>query len=180
MNELFNRMKTGTIRQRAAWETTLKLAILGDLKEYDPVLCGTVPIGIDMPDSDLDLIVEVKDLEKCEILLKQLYGGRENFILKRTSIRGQEVVKANFLFDEFEFEVFGQNIPVHQQHAYLHMMIEHHILEENHQIKERVVKLKQSGIKTEPAFCEVLGIKGDPYSELIHYGREKGFIPAIK
>ena len=56
------------------------------------------------------------------------------------------------------------------------MIVEHHLLKEVSKLREKVIHLKQQGIKTEPAFCEVLGIKGDPYERLIEMGREKGII----
>ena len=43
-------------------------------------------------------------------------------------------------------------------------------------MKEEIVSLKKQGYKTEPAFCKVLGLKGDPYHSLIQYGKVKRFI----
>lgn len=34
---------------------------------------------------------------------------------------------------------------------------------------EKIRELKRKGLKTEPAFCEILNIKGDLYIELLNY-----------
>ena len=50
------------------------------------------------------------------------------------------------------------------------MIIEHHILQqEGEDFKRKVVALKESGMKTEPAFAQLLGLDGDPYLALLEY-----------
>ncbi|WP_409254217.1 DUF4269 domain-containing protein [Bacillus sp. SCS-153A] len=176
MNELYKKMKTGSEKQIAAWEAVRDLGVLLDMSKYNPTLCGTVPIGIDTAGSDLDIIMEVHDFEKFEKRLVQLYSQYDGFKIKRTSIRGMKVTKANFTYMRFPFELFGQAMPVNRQNAYLHMIIEQRILNENPKMKEDVIKLKQRGMKTEPAFCKLLGIQGDPYMGLIRFGVMKGYI----
>ncbi|WP_230500099.1 DUF4269 domain-containing protein [Sutcliffiella rhizosphaerae] len=167
-------MINGNGKQRAAYTAIMQLNILSDLKEYNPTLCGTIPIGIDIEGSDLDIIMEVHDLETFAARLQALYKDKEAFQLKRTVIRGKEVVKANFHFNEFEFELFGQAQPVQEQYAYLHMMIENECMKKMPSLKAEIITLKKQGFKTEPAFCKVLGIKGDPYDGLITYWETEG------
>ncbi|UOQ95598.1 DUF4269 domain-containing protein [Halobacillus shinanisalinarum] len=38
------------------------------------------------------------------------------------------------------------------------------------------MELKKQRYKTEPAFCELLGISGDHYEDLVQYGIEEGII----
>ncbi|SIS66438.1 DUF4269 domain-containing protein [Salimicrobium salexigens] len=96
--------------------------------------------------------------------------------MKRTIVRDREVVKANFFSNNFELELFGQNQPTCLQKAYLHMIIEYGILRRNPSLKGKVIELKKQGYKTEPAFCELLGIKGDPYEGLVQYGIKERII----
>lgn len=100
MNDLFEQMKTGNIQQQKAYSAIIELDILNDLHIYNPVLCGTLPIGIDVKDSDLDIIMEVRELDTFVNELHTLYADKENFTLKRKTIRGKEVVKANFTFHD--------------------------------------------------------------------------------
>ncbi|MUK87939.1 DUF4269 domain-containing protein [Ornithinibacillus sp. L9] len=152
------------------------LEIISDLSEYNPVLCGTFPIGIDVDGSDMDIILEVYDFNGFEEKVKVLYGDLEGFRIKRKTIRNQPIIKANFTDLGMEYELFGQRQPVEKQYAYLHMVIEKVLLEEVPGLRKKVIQLKKQGIKTEPAFCEVLGIVGDPYEGLIEFGKKKGII----
>ncbi|WP_404450358.1 DUF4269 domain-containing protein [Sutcliffiella horikoshii] len=169
-------MKTGNIQQQKAYSAINELKILDDLNDYTPVLCGTIPIDIDIKGSDLDIIMEVRDLDTFANELQNLYANKENFSLKRKVIRGKEVVKANFIFHDFEFELFGQALPVHKQFAYLHMLIEDELMKRNPGLKEKVLHLKKQGYKTEPAFCKILNIGGDPYEGLILFGVQEGIV----
>ncbi|GAA0339184.1 DUF4269 domain-containing protein [Bacillus carboniphilus] len=169
-------LKTGNQRQKDAYRVIQKLNIMDDLSEYNPLLCGTIPINLDIKGSDLDMIMEVSDFNRFESKVAGLYSHLENFKQKRTFIRNRPVIKANFFFEGFEFELFGQSQTVEKQYAYLHMIIEHALINENPTLRDEVIALKKKGYKTEPAFCHLLGLEGDPYDRLIEYGKEKKII----
>lgn len=169
-------LKLGTDKQRRAYHVICQLGIMKDLAAYTPVLCGTIPLRIDLPNSDLDIIMEVSDFEHFQQQATMLYGKNELFTLKRLTIREIPVIKANFFFQGFEFELFGQPQPVHKQYAYLHMVIQHRLLETIPSLREQIILLKKQGYKTEPAFCMILGLEGDSYEKLLEYGKEKGII----
>ncbi|RWZ49771.1 DUF4269 domain-containing protein [Halobacillus fulvus] len=169
-------MKNGSRKQRDAYTAINELRLIQQLKNYQPVLCGTIPLGIDLDTSDLDIIMEVEDLNLFERTIHHLYRNKPAFYMKRTNIRGREVVKANFWFNNFEFELFAQHQPVHQQNAYLHMLIEYKLLQNDPTLKEKILQLKKQGYTTEEAFCKRLNISGDPYEGLIRYGRKTKMI----
>jgi hypothetical protein len=169
-------LKTGNDKQKKAYNAIQYLNIMNDLHEFTPILCGTIPLRVDTENSDLDIIMEVNNFAGFEERIRGLYNKQKNFQIKHTKIRGRKVVKANFFYQNFEFELFGQAQPIHKQYAYLHMMIEHALLKENPDLKEKVIQLKKQGYKTEPAFCEALEISGDSYENLIIYGRNRGIV----
>jgi Domain of unknown function (DUF4269) len=78
MIELFASMKKGTDRQQKAYAVIMELDILNDMNAYNPVLCGTVPIGVDIGSSDLDIIMEVQELDPFEELIR--FGVGEGII----------------------------------------------------------------------------------------------------
>jgi hypothetical protein len=169
-------LKTGNEKQKEAYAAINKLHIMKDLYQYHPTVCGTIPLDIHLSDSDIDIIFDVHDYDPFEKIVTKLYSHLSNYQVKRTVIREQTVVKANFNFCGFEFELFGQSQPVHCQNAYLHMVIEERILNNHPTWKEKIIGLKKQGYKTEPAFCQLLGLIGDPYEELILYGKKEGII----
>jgi len=72
-------LRNGNPRQQKTYRTLSRLNIMEDLREFNPTLCGTIPIGIDIEDSDLDIIIEVWDFINFEKLIRNLYGLQNNF-----------------------------------------------------------------------------------------------------
>ena len=163
-------LQSGNSRQRAAFTVLTQHKVLENLAEFDPILVGTIPINIDVENSDLDIVCYWKDKSDFIEKVKQLFEKKDRFSIREDLINNQESVIANFFIDAFEIEIFGQNTSTELQNGYRHMLIEHQILnskDENFRLE--IIKLKENGIKTEPAFGLLLGLKGNVYEELLDY-----------
>ncbi|QCK15660.1 DUF4269 domain-containing protein [Mangrovivirga cuniculi] len=161
-------LKEGTIRQKEAYKVLNELNIIEDLEPYSPVLSGTIPINIDLPDSDLDVICYVSELNIFYQLLIHLYGEQPGFNIKSVIINDIESIVASFAYQDFPIEIFGQNIPTTRQNAYKHMIAEYMILKEKgDEFREQIIYLKSQGYKTEPAFARLLELDGDPYLSIL-------------
>lgn len=170
-------LKNGNPKQQLAYRAICELRIPEELALYTPVLCGTIPIEIDTDQSDLDVIMEVHDFARFQQDVTSLYGGLQDFIITQKDRSGIRTIKANFYYSGFAFELFGQPRPVKEQNAYLHMIVEHALMERNPGLKETILRLKEQGIKTEPAFACALQLPEDPYMALIDLGKQLGILP---
>ncbi|MDV4149438.1 DUF4269 domain-containing protein [Clostridium sp. AL.422] len=158
-------MKFGNRKQQSAFKLLNTIHIFDILKKYNPILVGTIPIGIDIDSSDLDIICEVYNLEEFERLMKENFSCFNKFKIKKVN---DEILIVNFLIDEFEIEVYAQNIKTTDQNGYRHMIIENRVLKLGEDlVREKVIDLKKSGLKTEPAFAKLLNLPGNPYDELL-------------
>lgn len=163
-------LKNGNQRQVRAFEVLTQNKILSNLSEFDPILVGTIPINIDIENSDLDIICYWKNKTEFIDKLNSVFRQENEFTIIEILLDNKESIVVNFRIQGFEIEIFGQNIPVKNQNGYKHMIIEHEILEaKDENFRLEIIKLKQNGYKTEPAFAFLLGLKGDPYAELLEY-----------
>ena len=163
-------LKNGNQKQRNAFEVLTQHKILSNLAEYDPILVGTIPINIDIENSDLDIICYWKDKASFIEKIIFFFEKEAEFNIREVFINDRDSVVANFKIEDFEIEVFGQKIPTKDQNGYRHMLIENEILQsKGNDFRSEIIKLKQNGYKTEPAFAFLLGLKGDPYAELLEY-----------
>ncbi len=161
-------LKKGNARQQLAYLEIKGLDIFYVLREFNPVLTGTLPIAIDLPKSDLDIICKAKNLTDFEVLLRKHYGNKKCFKQYRNSIDGVESSITSFKGNYFTVEIFCQDVPVQQQMAYRHLIIEDRILNQKGEaFKKEIISLKKSGLKTEEAFAQLLGLKGNPFKALI-------------
>lgn len=162
-------LKSGNKRQKEAFHLLKALKIFEKLKKYNPLLVGTIPIEIDIPESDLDIICQFEDQNEFSQRLVEIYGKNESFTLASKFFNGTQSIIAKFDAENFKIEIFGQNIPTEKQNAYKHMLIEHKILKEKGtEFKASIINLKQKGLKTEAAFSKLLGLEGDPYLALLN------------
>lgn len=163
-------LKNGSEIQKRIHSVLEKHQIFGKLKEYNPILTGTFPIGINIDVSDLDIILETSDFDTLKTLLTIEFQNQEQFSINLIEINEIESLICKFQLEEFPVELFAQNQPTHLQNSYLHMKKEFDILEkQGHEFRRKIIELKGLGLKTEPAFAKLLGLSEDPYVELLKY-----------
>lgn len=161
-------LKKGNPRQRLAFSDLTKFDIFNKLEGYKPILTGTVPIDIDIPESDLDIICHCKDPSEFTKSLLKEFRNKDAFQISTTTVNEVITTVARFKTPNFEIEIFGQNVPSEKQNAYKHMLIEHWILEQKGpKFRSEIRKLKLKGLKTEPAFAQLLGLPGNPFDQLL-------------
>jgi hypothetical protein len=163
-------LKNGNQKQKQAFEILTQNKVLSKIAEFDPILVGTIPINIDIENSDLDIICHWKNKTDFIEKLNSVFSKENEFTIRKAIINDKKSIIANFKINDFEIEVFGQNTPTKNQNGYKHMLIENEILQSNGEnFRLEIIKLKQNGYKTEPAFAFLLDLKGDPYIELLNY-----------
>jgi hypothetical protein len=163
-------LRTGSPRQQRAYATLEASNIWRLLSQFNPVLAGTVPLGIDIASSDLDVLCEVPAVaqEAFSELLRAHFGARPGFRMAQRRIGGHATTVASFRYEAEEIEVFGQALPTAQQHGWRHLLVERAILVAGGPAWRTAVRaIKQQGFKTEPAFAQLLGLPGDPYAALL-------------
>ncbi|ARS41351.1 diadenosine tetraphosphate hydrolase [Sphingobacteriaceae bacterium GW460-11-11-14-LB5] len=159
-------LQSGNERQQKAYQVLTDKQVLEKLSPYHPIVVGTIPINIDIENSDLDVICQVSNKDEFIVHVNTLFGNEKDFSISEST--NFEAVKANFIIDGLEIELFGQNTPTKQQNAYCHMLIEHKLLlEKGEEFRQEIIALKKQGYKTEPAFAKLLEIEGDAYEALL-------------
>lgn len=162
-------LHNGTPKQKAAGQAIAQSAVMQRLQAFDPVLAGTIPLDIDIADSDLDIICECHHLEQFADDVRASYAAYEGYKEARLLVQGVPTCLITFFACGFWFELFAQPRPVEQQNAYRHMVVEHRLLLLGGADALRAIRqLKQDGLKTEPAFASYFNIPGDdPYQALL-------------
>jgi len=168
--DVMTHLASGNERQQDAYRVLQSSGLLSILAAYHPYPAGTVPIDIDIPGSDLDLLCEAADLEAFEILVHRHLGGMQGFRCDRGDGAGQRpYVTCSVEIRNWPIEIFAQSLSVRRQNAYIHMLVEWELLQLWGAAGHREIrKLKLEGWKTEPAFAAVLGLQGDPYDAMLH------------
>lgn len=163
-------LQAGTSRQRQAYQAWKALALGAVLRAFGPVITGTIPLAIDVAASDLDVCCKVAPAAQgaFEALVRQHYGHLPGFRVSRFSSRGHASLVCGFSYEGLPVELFGQGLPTAQQYAFRHLVLEAALLEAGGEAwRTAVRRLKQQGVKTEPAFAQLLGLPGDPYEALL-------------
>ncbi|MDA3616132.1 DUF4269 domain-containing protein [Polluticaenibacter yanchengensis] len=161
-------LQQGNTRQQQAYKILTEFRIFELLKPFNPILTGTIPIHIDIENSDLDIICYTPDYQEFLNTLDQHFRHFEKFSVSENHTTNIPAIVAGFYIGNTEIEIFGQNLPVKSQNAYRHMLIEHALLQKHGEpFRQQIIALKEQGLKTEPAFAQLLNLEGDPYTELL-------------
>lgn len=168
-------LKYGNAKQVRVHEVLSSLGIFDKLAAFDPVVVGTIPIEVDLPDSDIDICCYVADEASFIEIITSCFGRQQGFSIRPSRKSKDHALVARFRVADFEIEIFAQAVPTRQQFAYRHMLIEYKLLKANGAVfREQVLELKRQGLKTEPAFALLLGLDGDPYASLLTFEPPSG------
>jgi len=177
----------GTPTQRAAYAVITQSKLLEHLQDFSPTLVGTVPLDVDIPGSDLDILCEVYRFVPFAALLQSYYAHLPGFEQKTKTLNGVPSHISRFICEfegnsesasellrnteyaiRFTIEIVAQPVPVTQQRAYRHMLAEARLLEQGGEpARQTIRQLKLSGEKTEPAFAQYFNLEGDPFLVLL-------------
>src|SRR6476660_2510214 len=111
-------LNRGSERQREAFRVLIDLDIFSVLAEFDPLLAGTFPLGIETPQSDLDILCYAEDLEHFAAVATEAYGGQDGFYLRHTEKNGLPTLVCNFHVGAIPIEFFAQPRRSEEQNAY--------------------------------------------------------------
>lgn len=153
---------------KAKYQTVLQdLDLLRVLAEFDPVLIGTPPLGIETDESDIDIACFAPDIENFSLIATENFGPLEEFTQRPLQKETPPALLTSFRFMGWTIEIFCQGVPTGRQWGVRHFHVEQRLLTLDPALRPMMKELKQSGLKTEPAFCKILGLTGDPYHALL-------------
>lgn len=156
------------------WSAIQNLQILKKLKKYNPLIAGTFPLDLQIPGSDVDILMSASDLNECFNEIKKTFSGLESLSDSFETVQGVETLIVNFKFQNVCFEIFVQNQPTVLQRGYQHFLIEERLLKYGGEVlRSKVEKWRQSGCKTEAAFARALSLseEGDPYLQILKFSQ---------
>lgn len=163
-------LQNGSPVQQQGWKILSDTNALSKLKAFDATLAGTLPLDLYISGSDLDIICHAEDLTRFEKYITQAFGMYSNYECTIKTIRETRSVIGRFRHNSFLFEIFAQPVPVQNQYAYRHLLVEYFLLEQHGEpLRRQILQLKQAGFKTEPAFAKALNLAGDPYKALLAF-----------
>lgn len=160
-------LKAGNSRQQQAYQVLQETNVLSVLKNYDPIVVGTIPIGIDIENSDIDIVCYVSDFDTFAHTVRQNFSGYDSF--EDWTKEKEKAYVTSFIYSGLEIEIFAQNKPSDLQNGFRHMVIENRILMLAGELfRKKIIDLKKQGYKTEPAFGILLNLD-EPYSDLLNF-----------
>lgn len=158
---------------KKAWKVLEKLDILENYHCFDPLIAGTLPLAIATEDSDLDILLNTEDLEALSLKLKKDFSAYDSFSISSSMVNDLPSLICSFTYDHLKIELFAQARSSVEQVAYRHFLIEEKLLKYGPSgLRSKVIELKSTGLKTEPAFSQALGFVGDSYQVLLEWQKK--------
>ena len=163
-------LKNGDTTQKKVYKTITKFNLIEQLRQFNPILVGTFPLGINIETSDIDIIGSTNNFSDTFDYLVKNFSEFHDFKIQLNDQNQTKYILCSFWIKRFRIEIFLENKNPKEQVAYKHMLIEANILnQKDENFKQEIIDLKNKGLKTEEAFALLLGLEGDPFQKLLDY-----------
>jgi Domain of unknown function (DUF4269) len=136
---------------------------------------GALPLGLAVADSDIRVVCHAADTGRFAQAVSTYFHDAQGFRLTLWTSADRAVV-ARFESYGWRIKIFGSSERVHDQVTWRHFEVERRLLAlDGEGLRSAVMTLRAQGLKTEPAFAEVLKLPGDPYAAIGElYGSSDG------
>lgn len=135
--------------------TELKLFEI--FKDHEPFIGGTIPLGIDLPESDIDFLVTFPTHFDFKNLCTAQFSGNPDFAMSQGHANGADYSLCQFTYRRVKIEIYSSVTTTFEQNGFQHYQIEEKLLKYGVlEWQNEVIKLKSQGLKTEPAFARLL------------------------
>jgi hypothetical protein len=113
-----------------------------------PHVAGTPPLGLDLADSDIDVLCHAPDPEQFVCAIWTAFGEYPDFSAWQW-VASQRPVIAQFSAEGWKFELFGCPEPVREQMGWRHYRIEQRLLSVGgNGLRTLVMDQRRAGLKT--------------------------------
>lgn len=141
-----------------------QLDLFNHLAAFDVEIIGTPPLGIDTENSDIDLVCHYHPTQLAQLTDRMTHFKQFQSWSFSQWQKDNRVYICHFSYQNWDIEIFCSTQAIIEQYGYQHFQVEKRLLNlANSAFKTCILQLKQQGIKTEPAFAQVLQLTGDPY-----------------
>lgn len=121
-------------------------------------ICGTFPISLNTPSSDIDVVISYKAEEKATIL-EWIQNFQDQTLSPKLQIKNDEML-FRFKHESWTYEFYMSTEPLFKQNAYRHLNIEARLLKIfGTKLITKVGASKKLGLNTEHAFLEALALQ---------------------
>lgn len=99
-------LKNGNSRQVQSYKILKSINIFNILKEFNPILVGTIPIGIDIEKSDLDIVCQInlENKENFKDIIVKYFSQLKKFKITNKFL-SDGIILINFFIDNIEIEI---------------------------------------------------------------------------
>lgn len=161
--------KSPTVMQKNALKTLSSLNLFHDLKEFNPVFVGTIPLDVDVHGSDIDIICEVAEFSRFQNRVRECFESQKNFIIIESYNYNSRHSTCRFDAHSFRIEILGEKVPVQQQISFKKLVAEAKLLEiGGDTARQEIRNIKNQGLNTELAFAEYFKLTGEVQDRLRH------------
>lgn len=134
---------------------------------YNPLIVGSVPLGLGGPESDIDILLCTSKLQSFENFVLNILSKKFELSLNKKHLQNHQSLIIQYNYLGINFELFVQEVSTTRQPAYRHFLAEERLLMLGGiKFYNKIKSLRENGLKTEAAFAKALGLEQDPYLEL--------------
>ncbi len=158
-------LESGNDRQQALFAALSASGVLVKLVDYQPALVSTIGLGIDLPNSDVDIVCSAASPREFQLFAHREWYGAHDY---RSLLLSSGEVVVQFSVAGFLFELYCSSLPTAEQAGVRHFQQVARVLAMGGDlVRELVMKHRWQGAKTEVAVASALGLEGDPYEAVL-------------